>query len=130
MNLGKLLQWLKPSGAASGNNKLRQIDPAAADAAVLQAMTQHGADLAKPRETRFYVYMVSQEAAQAAAEHLKTQGFAVEPVAQYGNERAKWLVLATTTLVVNHASIAELRAQMTALAETGDGVFDGWEAAL
>jgi hypothetical protein len=93
-------------------------------------MVKHGADLTQARDTRFFIYLETKEGAEAVAETLRTQGFAIEPITQYGAGAATWLVLASKTMLVNRESITELREMATALASANGGGFDGWEAAL
>ena len=109
---------------------MREFDPVEADELVLDQLRKLGTDLTKPRDARFYLYLRTQDDAGAAADALRTEGYAaeIEPSATPGSEHP-WLVLASRDMVVDADTIAEARRLFGGLAERYSGDYDGWEAA-
>jgi rhodanese-related sulfurtransferase len=109
---------------------MHDIDPVAADDLVLDQLRGLGADLTKPRDARFYLYLRTEEDAGAAAEALRAEGYATvaEPSATPGGEHP-WLVPASRDMVVDADTIADARRLFGDLAERYSGDYDGWEAA-
>ena len=110
--------------------KKHDFDPVQADSLVLDQLIQFGADLTKPRDARFYLYVRTEADAGAAADALRAEGYAtvIEPSATPQSEHP-WLVLASRDMVVDTDSIAEARRLFGGLAERYSGDYDGWEAA-
>jgi hypothetical protein len=100
-------------------------DAASGDKLVIETLAQHGADLSKARHLRAYLYLPSEEAADAARATLADEGFDVTVTQP---KRRSWLALAHREMVVNAEAIADLRARLDAVAGTHGGDFDGWEA--
>jgi hypothetical protein len=105
-------------------------EAASLDEAVIEQLEGMGADLSRPRDTRFYLYTRDESGAMAAAHALEEQGFSLE-VGNAAEEDVEYpfLVLASRDMVVSRESISEARAGFEGLAEQHGGVYDGWEAA-
>jgi hypothetical protein len=84
-------------------------------------------DAAAPQGIDWYLYFSSREQADRAASALRSDGFEVlvRPGATGG-----WLALAHTGSPATGDSFANLEARMRKLAESLNGEYDGWEAAV
>jgi hypothetical protein len=87
-----------------------------------------GSNLSKPHPIDFYIYVPSKEAAQRIADVLSNREFhvVVEPSAS----DSRWLALASKQVVPTSAALAQLRHDLTLLASSERGDYDGWEAAV
>jgi hypothetical protein len=96
------------------------------DARTLEVLRDNGADLSQPRHVLHYLYFPHRDAAMAAAETLRAEGWTVAVDASaFANN---WLARAETTMVVSAESCARDRARFTALVAASGGEYDGWEA--
>jgi hypothetical protein len=120
----------RQDGEPELNAVSRVEDPVEGDTVVLEQLREVGADLSKPRDARFYLYVRTGEDAEAAAASVREHGYEVEvsPAAGELTEHP-WLVLANRDLVVDEDSIEEARRLFDGLAERYSGDYDGWEAA-
>jgi regulator of RNase E activity RraB len=111
--------------------KVSHFDTAAeGDRLIVEQLRSMGADLSKPREVLHYVYLPSQEAAQAAGSELQAKGYSVEVRPAAGPPGPNpWLCLATIEEVVSVESATAATRSVTALAKQHGGEYDGWEAA-
>lgn len=100
-----------------------------ADRQVLEALRSNGADLRKPTEMLFYLYLPDKAEAEIVADTLREEGFGTE-VAPPAQGYTMWLCRATTGMVPELGRIRELRRRFTALATAHGGEYDGWEAAV
>jgi Regulator of ribonuclease activity B len=99
------------------------------DRETLDAMKASGADLSKPTEVIFYLYVPSRAAAEKAAAELGRAGYDAElrpPLPDYD----EWLCCATLEMVPSVEGIDRSRTTLDALAKRLGGDFDGWEAAI
>lgn len=107
------------------------LQPARADQSpdeqVLAALRDAGSDLAKPHVIQFYLYFPTQAVASSMVLKVRRLGLDIVRVekAATGSE---WLLLATTKVVPTKDAIERLTVELTAIAESGEGVYDGWEA--
>ena len=108
----------------------RQIKPPAVsfpddlDGSVLNQLVQAGADLSKPHDPEFFLYLPDKSAAERVAGTLRAEGFQVEVTrAAVGDN---WLCLATKTLVLTHEGMTTLRKRFTAIVVEYRGEYDGW----
>jgi len=111
------LSWQKPAVAHEPT-----------DDDVIEQLRLAGSNLSKPHPIDFYIYVPSKEAAQRIASALVHKNFKVEvkpPAAGAG-----WLTLASKEVVPTSSSLAQLRREMTSLAKSEHGEYDGWEAAI
>ena len=110
--------------------KKQEFDPIKADGLVLDQLREIGTDLTKPRDARFYLYVLTEDDARAAADALLAEGYATE-IAPSATPRSghPWLVLASRDMVVDADTIAEARRLFGGLADRYSGDYDGWEAA-
>jgi rhodanese-related sulfurtransferase len=100
-----------------------------ADQQVLDALRSNGADLSKPTETLFYLYLPTEADADIVAAALRNDGFDAD-VAPPSDGYTMWLCRATTEMVPDLDAIHRLRDRFTALAGAHGGEYDGWEAAV
>lgn len=106
----------------------KTTDSVQRDQLVIDALREHGVDLSKERDTRFYLYFPTKDAAETVARELRGGGFAVE-VRRSAADDDTWLALASRDMVVGQAPIAAARVLFERRAAEGGGEYDGWEAA-
>ena len=104
------------------------IGSAQADAQVLRALREAGADLTKETEVNFYLYFPIRDAAVRAAESDHTPGFTA--TVDQGADGKTWLCLISGTMVPSEAAIRTASVRLQALASSLGGEYDGWEAAV
>jgi hypothetical protein len=111
---------------AIGCRRTQPHHKAPTDDDVIEQLRLAGSDLTKPHPTDFYLYVPSEEAANRIARALTTKNFntKVRPAATGSN----WLVLASKELMLSPGALAEIRTELTALALSEFGEYDGWEA--
>ena len=100
-----------------------------ADQQVLDALRMNGADLSKPTETLFYLYLPTEVEADIVAAALRNDGFEAE-VSPPADGYTMWLCRATIEMVPELGAIHQLRDRFTALVAAYGGEYDGWEAAV
>lgn len=98
------------------------------DQAVLAALQQAGSDLNLSHSIRHYLYFPTKKAANKVAKTLQAEGYAVE--VQRGGDDVSWLTLATHSAIPNIEVITSFRSRLESLAESMQGEYDGWEAAI
>jgi len=96
------------------------------DAATIEALVSHGADLAKPRKTIHYFHARNQKSADALARKLQQDGRDID-VHDSGDE---WAVVVTIVMLVGPSSIGQLRTEFVDAAKSAGAQYDGWEASL
>jgi regulator of RNase E activity RraB len=94
------------------------------DKTVLERLRQHGSDLSKAHDIEFFLYFPSQAAAEKASRNIMASGFEVK--VNEAAETRSWLCLATKTMVPDLAALQKIRRDFMALAESLDGLYDGW----
>lgn len=102
----------------------RVADAAEADERVLDHLARLGCDPAAPREVRHFLYLPSEDGAEAVAHALASEGWSTSVERGEG----AWLVVATRVRTLTLALVRETRTRLAALAAEHDGVYDGWEA--
>lgn len=104
-------------------------EPKTPDEQTLAALARAGADLSKPTEVNFYLYLPTEGHAQAAAEVARREGYTADvqpPTEGY----TTWLCLLSRVMVPHGADIEAARVRFEELAGSFGGEFDGWEAAV
>ena len=88
---------------------------------------QHGPDAAAPKAIDWYLYFSSREQADQAASTLRSDGLRVlvRPGATGG-----WLASAQSEPPSTDDAFADLEARLRKVAESLNGEYDGWEAAV
>jgi Regulator of ribonuclease activity B len=115
-----MLQWQgKPVRTVE-----RVDDACEADERVLDHLARLGCDPRAPRETRHFLYLPTQQGADAVAHSLGTAGWATTVEQSEG----AWLVVATRSRRLSSELVRETRARLHALASEHGGLYDGWEA--
>ena len=104
------------------------IGSAEADAQVLRALREAGADLTKETEVNFYLYFPIRDSAVRAAESDHTPGFTA--TVDQGADGKTWRCLISGTMVPSEAAIRTASVRLQALASSLGGEYDGWEAAV
>lgn len=94
------------------------------DAAPLAELARSGSDLARPHDVEFFLFLPTEDAAGRVAEVLRRRGFATEVSRE--DPEDDWLCLARQSFPPTAQRLAELRGELTALAEAEAGVYDGW----
>jgi regulator of ribonuclease activity B len=108
------------------------------DRRVLAAMVSHGADLSKPAHTIHFLHFKTIEAANAAADELRSAAY--ESLRVYRSPAIsiwKWLFgpreftcVAETHAVPSESVVFATTDRMSALAAKFGGEYDGWEASI
>lgn len=83
-------------------------------------------DVTLPHVIKHFLYFPSDETAKMAGASLRERGFDVND--GLGTICGSWAVLAMSMVVPSLNNICELRALLSALADTLGGEYDGWEA--
>jgi regulator of RNase E activity RraB len=95
------------------------------DRAIIDRLTELGADLSEAREVEHFLLFDDREAAEAAAADLEGYDTTVlEPDA----DGDRWALAAVKTLAVSVESIAAERDRMSSVAQHHGGEYDGWGA--
>jgi hypothetical protein len=102
--------------------------PPADDDAVIEQLRLAGSNLLKPHPINFYLYAPTRESAERIAGVLSNQGFTVK--AERSATGTDWLALATKEVIPTSTALASLRRDLTALALSEYGDYDGWEAPI
>ena len=105
----------------------KSIDPASLDDRTIAEVSKMAADMTAPRDTNHYLYLPSEEAANAVAAAVGAPGRTVK--ARPAASGSSWLVLVNEEMIVNQATIAETRREFSAAVAPYNGEYDGWEAA-
>ena len=98
--------------------------PKSGDELVLDQLRKAGSDLSKPHSVEFYLYLPTQEAAEKAADQIRTNGFDVK--VDRAAQGPDWLCLATKSMVPDLTAIETLRAEFDKIAQSLGGEYDGW----
>jgi hypothetical protein len=106
------------------------------DRQVLAAMASYGANLSKPAHTIHYLYFKSLDAANSAAEELRTAGYQNldvhrAPVTSIWKRLfgpKEFSCVAETHAVPEESAVFATTDRMNSLAAKYGGVYDGWEA--
>ena len=109
----------RPAAPASGDR----------DDAVLAALAANGADLSKETEVVFHLYFPDEGHARSAAAVAGREGFATQ-VAPPPEGYSTWSCRLTRHMVPARAAVKAAVARLEELADSLDGEFDGWEAAV
>ena len=104
------------------------LDEAEGDRKVLDQMRKMGSDLAKPTDVRWYVYVPTKSDAETLATNARGQGWRVDLDESATGDN--WLCLCSRDAAPNPETIAAMRSELAACAETPDVDIDGWEAAI
>jgi hypothetical protein len=107
----------------------------AADQAVLDGLAGDGADLSKPTELVFYLYLPERIDAENCADSLRDYGFRAvvhRPLGRLGNgtTEERWSVVVRLNNRPEREFIQSVSATMEEQAQKYRGEFDGWEAAI
>ena len=120
---------MRPATGVFGSGSLGERvelvrDPADADTRVLQHLRALGCDPEKPRGTRHFIYLPTNEDADAVASTLEREGW--DTVVREAED--VWLVVAACLRVLTEPLVRETRAHLASLAAAHGGAYDGWEA--
>lgn len=80
----------------------------------------------RPLGFAHYIYVPDRTNAESLAMKLRQDGFEVE--SRMGADEVNWLVLARHMLIPSEEAIERTSDQLTKLAESIGGEYDGWEA--
>lgn len=92
---------------------------------VRASLQRAGVDLAQPMAVRCFLRVPSRDGADRVTMLLRSHGFAD---VRWQARDGEWFVYATTTMVVEPAEMATLRANLDGLAHSVGGRYDGWSA--
>lgn len=98
---------------------------------VLRALHEDGDDLSKPREVDHFAYFGSHEARTGFRREAAKLGFAVRHEMNDADETSEALPFGLNVFrehLVDPENIDAITAELTALAERFEGVYDGWES--
>jgi hypothetical protein len=108
------------------------------DRQVLAALAAHGSDLTKPAHTIHYLYFKTIDAANTAADELRTAGYEnirVHPTPTKSIWKRlfgarEFSCIAETHAVPSESAVFATTDRMNALAAKLGGEYDGWEARI
>jgi hypothetical protein len=104
------------------------IGSEAADRATLDQLKKAGADLSKPTEVLFYLYLPDQALAMKAAERATTTNLSAS--VDRAAKGSSWLCLVKGEMVPALAAIHAETRRLEDIATSLGGEYDGWEAAV
>lgn len=102
----------------------RVADPAEADELVLDHLARLGGDPAASHETHHFIYLPTQDGADEVAHMLHRDGWSTSAEESEG----AWLITAVRRYPLTPELVRTTRVQLSELAATHGGVYDGWEA--
>jgi len=94
------------------------------DARTLDELARAGSNLTRVHKIEFFLFLPTREAAEEVAGVLRGEGFSVE--VGEGEHPADWLCLATRQMLPELAALQHWRRRLTTMAESRQGVYDGW----
>jgi Regulator of ribonuclease activity B len=103
-------------------------DTAALDQLVVRQLRGLGADLAKARHVRHFLYFEHERDARAAADEIAEADYDVSVTAPEEDE-PNWLVVGQGYRVIGADTVAGFREFFEQVSERHHGEYDGWEPA-
>jgi hypothetical protein len=103
-------------------------DTAALDELVVRQLQGLGADLAKPRHVRHFLFFEHERDARAAADEIAEADYDVSVIAP-GDDEPSWTVVGQGYRVIGADTVAGFRAYFEHVSERHRGEYDGWEPA-
>ena len=108
-----------------GRRRLPNAQPAIDhDAALIEHLRESNADLSKPHEIDFYLYLPTEDVAKAVLARAQADGYRGD--VSLSADGHGWLCLLHKDLVPIHATMTEQRRVLTKLAAEAGGDYDGW----
>lgn len=104
-------------------------DPHEGDQQVLAELERAGADLSKATHVIHYAYFPDRRSAEHAHEAAGAAGPAAS-VRPPGAGDQSWVLVVEQTIVPSLENISTAREEISAIAATSGGEYDGWEAAV
>jgi hypothetical protein len=98
----------------------------AQDQKALEQLREAGSDLAKTHSVHFYLYVPSQQDANATATALQRDNF--NTVVKSGADGKRWLCLGQKSMIPTIENLTEARQIFSTLATQYGGEYDGWKA--
>lgn len=98
------------------------------DGQVIARLQAAGSDVSRPHSVDFFLYFPNEAAAGRISHELAGQNYNTSVEAN--DEGTQWLILARKELVPTEAALAKIRNELTVLASTEGGEYDGWGAAV
>ena len=112
------------TGGKAKDGPHRPLSPQEGDALVLVQLKEAGSDLSKPHSMEFFLYLPTKEAAEKAADQIRSKGFGVK--VEQADQGANWRCLATKWMVPDFATIESIRTDFDQVARSLGGKYDGW----
>ena len=122
-NLGFIIVSALVLAAVVAWLRTRARQPVDGDLAVIQQLRGAGSDVTKPHPIEFFLYFPDEQAAQTAADRVRSSGF--DANVQRGADNS-WLCLATKSMVPSHEALVGIRRQFEEMASALGGEYDGW----
>ena len=108
-----------------GRRRSPNVQPAIDhDAALIEHLRASNADLSKPHEIDFYLYLPTEDVANAVLARAQADGYRGD--VSLSADGHGWLCLLHKDLVPVHATMTEQRRVLTKLAADAGGDYDGW----
>jgi hypothetical protein len=101
-----------------------QKSPPDLDQQVLDQLKKAGSNLSKPHDIEFFLYLLTKELANSAAEEIEEEGATVK--VERAADDSAWLCFATKRMVPDHAELVRLRKKFNGIASRLKGEYDGW----
>jgi hypothetical protein len=118
------------SGLRSVEKLAGPIGSQEADDQVFKQLKKVGADLTKPTEVNFYLYLPTREAADRVAAQAEDHLLKATVRPGAGEGQTNWLCFLTGHFVPTDEAIHGYSLRFTEFAKHENGEYDGWEAAV
>ena len=100
--------------------------PLSLDAQVVAQLRRAGSDVSRPHKVDFFLLFTSEQSAKGAAVELTRREFQVDGAPT--QRQAVWTCQASRLMVPKESELQQLRSELSALAHTYGGTYDGWGA--
>lgn len=98
------------------------------DQEALSLLRRAGSHMSQAHPTEFYLYFSDHSRAERASARVLASGYRASLEACTSSGR--WLVLAGKAILLTAESLAGARSELSAIAESEGGVYDGWASRL
>jgi hypothetical protein len=109
---------------------LDEAEQADSDRQVLANLENFGADLTRVRETDWFFYFRTEDAARTAATLLSEHGDGFQILPPDPAESAEWCLIVTQKTALSKGYVARMTSQFVRFAKEQGGIYDGWGAEI
>jgi hypothetical protein len=94
------------------------------EARVLSHLQRLGSDFSRPHPIEFFLYFPTRQGAESAGNQLRMRGFSVQ--VEKLPDGSSWLCFAVKEMIPEYFELVNLRFELSELANSYDGEYDGW----